>query len=120
MTDDPKFKKQEDPVGELFKFVGIAIGVVVGAVVGLFIFPIALPALIVRMLGPHLSPRVSFWTVPRWHWLWTAGGIVAVAALLLFELSLLGGSSGRARPTRSWQPRTRSAGSRPSSCPGGS
>ena len=52
------------------------------------------------VLGPHLSPRVSFWTVPRWHWLWTAGGIVAVAALLLFELRLLGGfvRSGEAAP----------------------
>lgn len=91
MSDDQQFAKKEEPIAELFKFIGIALGVVVGGFVGLFIFPIALPALIVRMLGPHLTPRVSFWTVPRWHWLWTAGGVIAVVALLLFELSLLGG-----------------------------
>lgn len=85
-NDGAQYAPKEDPIAELFKTVGMIVGGAIAVVLGLFVFPIALPALIVRQLGPHLAPRVSFWTVPRSHWVWIVGGCAAVAALLLYEL----------------------------------
>jgi len=89
-ADKPVEQKSGDPIGELVKQGALVLVIAVGAVLSLFVIPVAVPALIVRSIGPHLAARASFWAVRRTRWIWDVIGPVIVVGVIVYEIRTLG------------------------------
>lgn len=83
-------QQQQQPTTDTASdFLTTVIAAIAGAIAVLLVLPLAVPWIARQVAGFRVAKRHAFWVTLRWHWVANVLGILVVAAVLAWEVSLI-------------------------------